>query len=113
MGAKNWGVWERDPGPRGIPFDQFSTFASSTTSHTELAPAGWEINSKDFWLEEHGIWMETPLPSNLQPGQHLVTGGRSRTSVLTIYPTGNKGEKRWSLDGGVSHIYHAVALVTL
>ena len=97
VGAENWGVWESDPGPRGIPFDQFDNIISNGR---KVAPVGWDVDVKSFWLEEHGIWMESPR-YNLEPGRYLVTGGRTRTSVLTIYPEDENGTKRWSLDGGV------------
>jgi len=97
-GAESWGLWERDPGPRGIPFDQFDEYSSS---NGRVAPTGWEIDNQDFWLEEHGIWMETPK-YDLSPGKYLVTGGRYQTNVLTIYPRDDEsGSKRWSLDKGV------------
>eukprot|EP00573_Skeletonema_grethae_P005068 CAMPEP_0201694404 /NCGR_PEP_ID=MMETSP0578-20130828/6699_1 /ASSEMBLY_ACC=CAM_ASM_000663 /TAXON_ID=267565 /ORGANISM="Skeletonema grethea, Strain CCMP 1804" /LENGTH=281 /DNA_ID=CAMNT_0048180089 /DNA_START=137 /DNA_END=982 /DNA_ORIENTATION=+ len=98
VGAEKWGVWESgDPGPRGIPFDQFDDIVSNGK---KSSPVGWEIDPKSFWLEEHGIWMEAPR-YNLQPGRYLVTGGRLRTSVLTIEPADENGVKKWSLDGGV------------
>eukprot|EP00984_Skeletonema_dohrnii_P011922 scaffold4785_cov137-Skeletonema_dohrnii-CCMP3373.AAC.1 len=97
-GAENWGIWESgDPGPRGIPFDQFG---DTISNGRKVSPVGWEIDPKSFWLEEHGIWMEAPR-YNLQPGRYLVTGGRLRTSVLTIHPADENGVKNWSLDGGV------------
>ena len=97
LGAEKWGVWESDPGPRGIPFDQFD---DTISNGRKVSPVGWEIDPKSFWLEEHGIWMEAPH-YNLQPGRYLVTGGRLRTSVLTIHPSDENGVKKWSLDGGV------------
>jgi hypothetical protein len=98
VGAEKWGVWDSgDPGPRGIPFDHFD---DTISNGRKVSPVGWEIDPKSFWLEEHGIWMETPR-YNLQPGRYLVTGGRLRTSVLTIHPEDENGVKRWSLDGGV------------
>jgi len=98
VGAEKWGVWESgDPGPRGIPFDQFDDVISNGR---KTSPVGWEIDPKSFWLEEHGIWMEAPR-YNLQPGRYLVTGGRLRTSVLTISPADESGIQKWSLDGGV------------
>lgn len=97
-GAEKWGIWESgDPGPRGIPFDQFE---DTISNGRKVSPVGWEIDPKSFWLEEHGIWMEAPR-YNLQPGRYLVTGGRLRTSVLTIHPADENGVKNWSLDGGV------------
>jgi len=98
VGAEKWGVWDSgDPGPRGIPLDQFY---DTLSNERKVSPVGWEIDPKSFWLEEHGIWMETPR-YNLPPGRYLVTGGRFRTSVLTINPEDEDGVKRWSLDGGV------------
>lgn len=97
VGAEKWGVWSLDPGPRGIPLDQFD---ETISSGRKVSPVGWEIDPKVFWLEEHGIWMEAPR-YNLQPGRYLVTGGRLRTSVLTIHPADENGAMKWSLDGGV------------
>ncbi|KAK1745243.1 hypothetical protein QTG54_004534 [Skeletonema marinoi] len=80
-----------------VPFDQFG---DTISNGRKVSPVGWEIDPKSFWLEEHGIWMEAPR-YNLQPGRYLVTGGRLRTSVLTIHPADENGVKNWSLDGGV------------
>ena len=97
-GAEKWGLWDSgDPGPRGIPMDQFD---DTISNNRKISPVGWEIDPKSFWLEEHGIWMEAPR-YNVQAGRYLVTGGRLRTSVLTILPEDENGVKRWSLDGGV------------
>jgi len=96
-GAEKWGIWERDPGPRGIPFEQFAQFVDGGNKEAE---AGWPIDTEEFWLEEDGVWIETPR-YDVEPRRCLVTGGRGRTGILTVYPADENGEKRWALDGGV------------
>lgn len=70
-GVEKWGVWERDPGPRGISFDQFAQFVDGGKKEAE---AGWPIDTEEFWLKEHGVWIETPR-YDLEPRRYLVTGG--------------------------------------
>ena len=86
--AREWGIWRLDPGPRGIFLREYDTVFSRGTK----APAGWSFDSKDWWLEEHGLIMEAPsFP--VPPGRYLVTGGRSVTTGLTIDASGG-----WKLD---------------
>ncbi|KAG7351522.1 hypothetical protein IV203_010882 [Nitzschia inconspicua] len=90
--ASDWGVWTVDPGPRGVRLED-----SKTLERTQQGPYGWTFNSKDWWLEEHGLIMETPDFSLPTPGKYVVTGGRETTSILTVLDDGS-----WSLDGGAT-----------
>ena len=90
-----WGIWKQDPGPRGVWLRDYPTvFLESQPVPPSLAPAGWTFNANDWWLEEHGIIMESPI-FPIPPGRYLVTGGRSLTTGLTIDNDGN-----WMLDEG-------------
>jgi hypothetical protein len=63
------------------------------------APAKWQFNTQDWWLEEHGLIMESPdFP--LPAGKYLVTGDRAVTTVLTIHPKDADGTQRWELADG-------------
>jgi hypothetical protein len=87
--ARDWGIWRVDPGPRGV----FLRDYDAVFSRGKKAPAGWSFDSKDWWLEEHGLIMEAPsFP--VPPGRYLVTGWRSVTTRLTIDASGG-----WKLDG--------------
>lgn len=99
-GAELWGVWTADPGPRGVPLGRYTSDLLNTDGREKIAPAGWEFDRSDFWLEEHGLIMEAPA-YDLLPGRYLVTGGRSKTSVLTVEPKSADGTRRWHLDDGV------------
>jgi hypothetical protein len=95
-GAQAWGLWRRDPGPRGVPLDRYARLKSEG-----VAPAQWKFDSADWWLEEHGLIMEKPdFP--VPPGRYLVTGDREVTSVLTIHPKGSDGNQRWELADGAT-----------
>ena len=92
-GARNWGIWRIDPGPRGIHIQDYSLLKMMGG----LAPSGWKFDAEDWWLEEHGLIMEkpdTPLPS----GRYLVTGGRETQAVLTVHEDGDT----WDLSDGAS-----------
>ncbi|CAB9500414.1 expressed unknown protein [Seminavis robusta] len=90
-GAQDWGIWPVDPGPRGVWLDQYKRELGDTNG---MAPAGWRFNPQDWWLEEHGLIMESPqFPLTAQPGRYLVTGGRLVTTVLTVDADGS-----WHLD---------------
>lgn len=90
-GAQAWGLWKKDPGPRGVFLRDYQ---SEIVDNNNTAPVGWSFDSKDWWLEEHGIIMEAPsFP--VSPGRYLVTGGRFVTTGLTIDVEGN-----WKLDNG-------------
>lgn len=95
--AEQWGLWRKDPGPRGV---QLSDFAK-LQARGGVAPANWTFDNQDWWLEEHGLIMEQPeFP--LPAGYYRVTGGREVEAVLTVYPKANDGSQRWELDNGAS-----------
>ena len=95
--AQHWGLWRVDPGPRGVSLSQFDRLMA----RAGVAPANWQFDGSDWWLEEHGLIMEQPdFP--LPPGRYLVTGGRAVTTVLTISDDDEEGHRRWELADGAS-----------
>mmetsp|Transcript_6909 Transcript_6909/g.8958 ORF Transcript_6909/g.8958 Transcript_6909/m.8958 type:complete len:285 (+) Transcript_6909:57-911(+) len=98
--ALDWGLWRADPGPRGVFLSKYQT---DLAQRDNVAPMGWKFDSNDWWIEEHGIIMESPsFP--VSPGRYLVTGGREVTTGLTINSDGS-----WKLDdnavlGDVTHL---------
>ena len=89
-GAKDWGIWTIDPGPRGVRLENYKALEANGGK----ARAGWSFDRNDWWLEEHGLIMEKPdFP--VKAGRYMVTGGRETTAVLTIAEDG-----QWTLDGG-------------
>jgi hypothetical protein len=96
-GAQAWGVWPVDPGPRGVRLNRYERLQEADG----VAPAGWQFDGKDWWLEENGLIMEQPdFP--LEPGQYRVTGDREVTTVLTIHPADATGDVRWELADGAT-----------
>jgi hypothetical protein len=94
-GAQNWGIWRIDPGPRGVRLEGFARLEAAGG----VAPAKWQFDRKDWWLEEHGLIMEAPdFP--LPAGKYLVTGDREVTTVLTIHAKDKDGAQRWELADG-------------
>ncbi|MFN7545685.1 MAG: hypothetical protein ACK5TN_23140 [Acidobacteriota bacterium] len=96
-GAQSWGLWSLDPGPRGHRLERFEQL----TAAADIAPAGWKFDPRDWWLEEHGLIMESPT-FPLSPGKYLVTGDRQVTAVLTVHPKDKNGNQRWDLSGGAT-----------
>jgi hypothetical protein len=95
--AQSWGLWSRDPGPRGVRLDRFERLKASNG----VAPAQWKFDSADWWLEEHGLIMEQPdFP--VPPGRYMVTGNRAVRSVLTIHPMNEDGSQAWELADGAT-----------
>ena len=95
--AQTWGLWRVDPGPRGVPLTRYQRLIEVGG----VAPAKWKFDSKDWWLEEHGLIMEKPkFP--LAPGKYLVTGDREVTTVLTVYRPDKDGNQRWELGDGAT-----------
>jgi hypothetical protein len=91
--AQTWGLWRVDPGPRGVRLDDHDDLLAAGG----VAPAGWQFDGSDWWLEENGLIMEEPeFP--LPPGEYLVTGGRKVLSVLTVHPADADGNSRWELE---------------
>jgi hypothetical protein len=95
--AQTWGLWPLDPGPRGVRLDNYDDLLKAGG----VAPAQWQFDSSQWWLEENGLIMEAPeFP--LPPGEYLVTGGRKVLTALTIHPADENGNSRWELDHGAS-----------
>jgi hypothetical protein len=94
-GAQSWGLWEVDPGPRGVRLERYERLKAAGG----VAPARWTFDSRDWWLEEHGLIMEKPT-FPLAPGKYLVTGDREVTTVLTVHPRDKDGNQRWELGDG-------------
>ena len=90
--AQSWGLWREDPGPRGVRLSNYEKLQAAGG----VAPAQWQFDQTNWWLEENGLIMEQPdFP--LPEGQYLVTGDREAVSMLTIYPKDTNGEQRWEL----------------
>jgi hypothetical protein len=97
--AEMWGLWRLDPGPRGVRLRNFEQLIASGG----VASAAWSFDTKDWWLEEHGLIMEAP-DFGVPPGKYLVTGDRAVMTALTIYPKDANGAQRWELaDGATLH----------
>ncbi len=96
-GAESWGLWRLDPGPRGVELSGYETLKADGG----VAPAQWQFDGADWWLEEHGLIMEQPeFP--IPPGRYVVTGGREVTAILTVHPKGDDGVQHWELDNGAT-----------
>jgi hypothetical protein len=96
-GAQAWGLWDEDPGPRGVALTNYERLRESGG----VAPAQWRFDATDWWLEEHGLIMEQPV-FPVPPRKYVVTGAREVTTVLTIYPPDKHGESRWELENGAT-----------
>ena len=94
IGAETWGLWEKDPGPRGVWLRLFPVLRAAGG----YGPAGWRFDEKDWWLDENGLIMEKPVFS-LPAGKYVVTGDREVTTILTIHPKDGEGVQRWELAG--------------
>jgi hypothetical protein len=95
--AETWGLWEIDPGPRGVYLKDYADLVANAA----VAPDGWTLDPKAWWLEEYGRLMEAPsFP--LPAGQYVVTGGRDVASVLTVEEPDAMGKQAWSLADGAS-----------
>ena len=95
--AGMWGLWRVDPGPRGVRLRDYAKLATNGG----LAPARWQLDTENWWLEEHGLIMEAPeFP--LPAGRYLVTGDRDVTTALTVGAEGS-----WSLaEGSLYDVTH-------
>ena len=96
-GAESWGLWRRDPGPRGVRLSSYEALQGDGG----VAPAQWKFDGADWWLEENGLIMEPPA-FPIPPGKYVVTGGRETTAVLTVHPRGDDGVQHWELDQGAT-----------
>ena len=110
--AATWGLWDVDPGPRGVRLRNYEDLKAAAG----LAPAGWQFDPSAWWIEENGLIMEAPsFP--LPAGAYVVTGGREVTAVLTVSPPDATGAQSWSLSDGatvydVTHLRCRAALYT-
>ncbi|MEQ9490450.1 MAG: hypothetical protein RIM72_15805 [Alphaproteobacteria bacterium] len=96
-GAETWGHWPVDPGPRGVRLSNYTKLRQAGG----VAPAKWQFDSEDWWLEENGLIMEKPdFP--LPPGEYVVTGGRDKIAILTVQQPDSEGISRWSLNNGAT-----------
>jgi hypothetical protein len=66
-----------------------------------VAPASWEFDGDDWWLDENGIIMEKPEFS-VPAGKYIVTGDREAMAMLTIHPMDEKGVQGWELANGAT-----------
>ncbi|KAL7580559.1 hypothetical protein ACA910_003683 [Epithemia clementina (nom. ined.)] len=56
--AAQWGLWRQDPGPRGV---FLANYEAQLVHRNYVAPVGgWTMNPQDWWIEEHGLIMESP-----------------------------------------------------
>ncbi len=95
--AQQWGLWRKDPGPRGVFLDDYDRLQANGG----VAPAKWTFDNTDWWLEENGLIMEQPeFP--LPAGLYRVTGGRKVTAVLTVHSMAGDGTQNWELDNNAS-----------
>jgi hypothetical protein len=97
-GAQTWGLWRKDPGPRGV---WLNNFEQQLVVSGGVAPASWKFDSGDWWLEENGLIMEKPEFS-VPPGKYIVTGDRETVAMLTIHSEDDQGVQRWELDKGAT-----------
>ncbi len=92
-GAETWGLWRRDPGPRGVWLANFHHLKAAGG----FGPGNWRFDDRDWWLDENGLIMEQPdFP--VPAGKYIVTGGRDAVSMLTIHPVDENGEQHWDLN---------------
>ena len=96
-GAQFWGLWRKDPGPRGVLLANYEKLVAAGG----IAPARWELDGSDWWLEENGAIMEQPVFS-LPDGKYVVTGNRQVVSVLTVHPADADGAQHWELEDGAT-----------
>ena len=95
--AQTWGLWPLDPGPRGVRLKHYDKLLEAGG----VAPANWQFDPSQWWLEENGLIMEAPeFP--LPPGDYLVTGGRKVMTALTVHPADADGNSRWELEHNAS-----------
>ncbi len=97
VNADTWGLWQVDPGPRGVRLSNFPLLVANGG----VAPSEWIFEKSSWWLEENGLIMEPPNPG-VAPGQYMVTGDREVMAVLTVHPKDGKGKQRWELSDGAT-----------
>ena len=94
-GAESWGLWRKDPGPRGVWLNNYGQLKAAGG----VAPARWKFDLTDWWLDENGLIMEKPTFS-VPAGKYIVTGDREAVTMLTVHPADENGAKRWELANG-------------
>jgi hypothetical protein len=102
-GAETWGIWEEDPGPKGV----WLRFYKLLRKAGNLAPNGWRFDIDDWWLDENGLLMKAPkFP--IPPGRYYVTNGEEHISLLTIEKPDHLGQQRWKLSDGktIANVTH-------
>ena len=105
VGAQTWGLWRKDPGPRGV---WLKNYKRQLVERDGVAPANWKFDEADWWLDENGLIMEKPVFS-VPPGKYIVTGDREAVAMLTIHPEDDKGIQRWEL-GNAATLYDVTHL---
>ena len=76
----SWGLWEDDPGPRGVKLQNFQQDILATENRAQ--PVGWTFDPQSWWLEEHGLLMESPtFPVPVRLWASLYTEARSYVSI--------------------------------
>ena len=98
VGAQTWGLWRKDPGPRGV---WLKNYKRQLVERDGVAPANWTFDEADWWLDENGLIMEKPVFS-VPPGKYIVTGDREAVAMLTIHPEDDRGIQRWELGNGAT-----------
>ncbi len=94
-GAQDWGLWQVDPGPRGLWLKNYDQLEASGG----ITPPKWQFDPDEWWVDENGLLMEKPeFP--LPPGKYVVTGDRETISILTIHAKDENGDRHWELDFG-------------
>ena len=85
--AQTWGLWRVDPGPRGVPLTRYQRLIEVGG----VAPSNWRFDSRDWWLEEHGLIMEKPT---FPPCSRKIPGHRrSRSDHGIDRPSSGQGRE--------------------
>jgi hypothetical protein len=95
--AETWGLWRQDPGPRGVELSDFAALQA----RGGVTSWNWTFDPKSWWLEEHGLIMESPA-FPLPAGEYVVTGGRQVTAKLIVDPPDPDGHQHWQLSDGAT-----------
>ena len=89
--AQTWGLWDKDPGPRGCSLKNYKQLET-----TGVASAKWPFDKKDWWLEEHGLIMEKPT-FPLKVVTPLPLGARSKVSDnRRVWPSSPYRHKKYN-----------------
>ena len=96
-GAETWGIWRKDPGPRGVWLKSFDKLME----RNGRGPGGWQFDETDWWVDENGIIMEKPT-FPMPAGKYIVTGERETMAVLVVHPPTEDGVQFWELGNGAT-----------